>query len=54
MPGQDPVHGRRMHVQDPGDAALIEDMDGMPTASEVGDDIRLEVGEGEDEIWLEL
>jgi hypothetical protein len=29
------------HIEDPGDASLIEGMDVEPTANEIGDDIRL-------------
>jgi hypothetical protein len=41
------------HIEDPGDASLIEGMDVEPTANEIGDDIRLEIGEREDEIGLQ-
>jgi hypothetical protein len=40
------------HIEDPCDAPLIEGVDVDPAANEIGGDIRLEIGEGQDEIRL--
>ena len=51
--GADQCAERADHRQDPGDVALVEDMDGDAGADEVGDDIGLQVGEGEHQIRLQ-
>jgi hypothetical protein len=38
------------HVKDRNDTALIESVDIEPTTNESGGDVRLEIGEGQDEI----
>ena len=44
---------RADHREDARDIALVEDMDGDAGADEVGDDVGLQVGEGEHEIGIE-
>src|SRR5215469_10357975 len=41
------------HFEDPGDGALVEGVHLDPAANEIGNDIRLEVGERQDEIRLQ-
>ena len=41
------------HRQDAGDVALVEDMDGDAGANEIGNDIGLQIREGENEVRLE-
>src|SRR5437899_2295108 len=55
-----PVHSHRLstrssedHTEDPRDASLIEGMDVEPAANEIGGDVRLEIGERQDEIGLQ-
>ena len=38
---------------DPADCSLIEGVDVEPVANEIGDDVGLEIGEGQDEIGLQ-
>jgi len=38
------------HIEDPGNAALIEGMDVEPASNEIRDNVSLEIGEGQDEI----
>ena len=44
---------RADHREDAGDVALIEDVDGDACAHQIGDDVGLQVGEGEHEIGLQ-
>jgi hypothetical protein len=41
------------HIEDPRDGPLIECVDVEPAADQISDDIRLEIGEGQDEVGLE-
>jgi NADPH:quinone reductase-like Zn-dependent oxidoreductase len=41
------------HIEDPADCSLIEGVDVEPVANEIGDDVGLEIGEGQDEIGLQ-
>src|SRR5690606_8298213 len=45
---------RADHGEDAGEIALVEEVDGEPGAREFGDDRALDVGEGQDQIRLEL
>jgi hypothetical protein len=38
------------HIEDPCDASLIEGVDVDPAANEIGGDVRLQIGEGQNEI----
>ena len=44
---------RADHREDAGDVALVEDVNGDARAHQIGDDVGLQVGEGEHEIGLE-
>ena len=44
---------RADHRQDAGDVALVEDMDGDAGADQIGDDVSLQIREGENEVRLE-
>jgi hypothetical protein len=44
---------RANHVEDPGDASLIEGMDVDPAANEIRGDVGLEIREGQDQIGLQ-
>ena len=41
------------HRQNAGDVALVEDMDGDAGADQIGDDVSLQIREGENEVRLE-
>jgi len=41
------------HIEDPGDGALVERVHFDPTANEIGGDVRLQVGERQNEIRLQ-
>src|SRR5215469_8354462 len=41
------------HIEDPGDSALVEGVHLDPAANEIGDDVRLEVGERQNQIRLQ-
>jgi hypothetical protein len=44
---------RADHVEDPGNASLVEGVDVEPAADQIGGDVGLEVGEGQDEVRLQ-
>src|ERR1700733_4965735 len=52
--GADQRAQRADHRQNPGNIALVEDMDRDAGADQFGDDIGLQIGEGENEVGLEI
>src|SRR4029077_16645455 len=51
--GPDDGAKRADHREDAGDVALVEDVDGDARADQIGNDVRLQIGEIEHEIGLE-
>ena len=51
--GADHRAERADHRENAGDVALVEDVDGDAGADQIGDDVGLQVGEGQHEIGLE-
>lgn len=51
--GTDQCAERTDHRKNAGDVALVEDVDRDAGANEIGDNVRLQVGEGQHEIGLE-
>jgi len=47
------LHRHPDHIQDAGDASLIEGMDVEPAANQIGSDVGLEIGECQNEVGLQ-